>query len=304
MNTPLLSCVLWWFSGLNSVSFIVNVYRIAFGIVVEFVAGCRSACKLGLWEDLQANPYVVYLWAAIIVIVALGIERFIARYLKSVANRKEWPPHVMNGILLTFRLLILLGAVAMVMRIGGVPPDWLVAYSALGGAAVGFASTRTLGNFIAGLFLFVARPFKVSDFVRIDSVEGIVDEITFNYTKIRTRSGTLVFISNLKILDQNIVNFRCRGGKASMYCYSVELAFDHKLSNAQLESIFDKVIVKYEKDAPRKPEYAQMSVGAFERRYVFYLYVKRPQDVFTLHPEFVREITEAWDVAKAKASSA
>ena len=259
---------------------------------------------MGLWEDLQANPYVVYLWAAIIVIVALGIERFIARYLKSVARRKEWPPHVMNGILLTFRLLILLGAVAMVMRIGGVPPDWLVAYSALGGAAVGFASTRTLGNFIAGLFLFVARPFKVSDFVRIDSVEGIVDEITFNYTKIRTRSGTLVFISNLKILDQNIVNFRCRGGKASMYCYSVELAFDHKLSNAQLESIFDKVIVKYEKDAPRKPEYAQMSVGAFERRYVFYLYVKRPQDVFTLHPEFVREITEAWDVAKAKASSA
>jgi hypothetical protein len=89
-----------------------------------------------------------------------------------------------------------------------------------------------------------------------------------------------------------------------MYCYSVELAFDHKLSNAQLESIFDNVIMKYEKDAPRKPEYAQMSVGAFDRRYVFYLYVKRPQDVFTLHPRFVREITEAWDVAKAKASSA
>ena len=259
---------------------------------------------MGLWEDLQANPYVVYLWAAVIVVVAVVVERFIARYLKSVARRKEWPPHVMNGLLLLFRLLILLGAVAMAMRIAGVPPDWLVAYSALGGAAVGFASTRTLGNFIAGIFLFVARPFKVNDFVRVDSVEGIVDEITFNYTKIRTRSGTLVFISNLRILDQNIVNFRCLGGKASVFCYSVELAFDHKLNNAQLESIFDSVIEKFEKDAPRKPEYAQMSVGAFERRYVFYLYVKRPQDVFTLHPEFVREITEAWDKARGKADSA
>jgi small-conductance mechanosensitive channel len=255
---------------------------------------------MGLWEDLQANPYVVYLWAAIIVVVAIGIERLIWRYLKSVARRKEWPPHVMNGLLLTFRLLILLGAVAMVMRIGGIPPDWLVAYSALGGAAVGFASTRTLGNFIAGIFLFVARPFRVNDFVRVDSVEGIVDEITFNYTKIRMRNDTLVFISNLRILDQNVVNFRCRGGKASMYCYSVELAFDHKLSTAQLESVFDRVIAKYEKDAPRKPEYAQMSVGAFDRRYLFYLYVKRPQDVFSMHPEFVREITEAWDEARGK----
>ena len=247
---------------------------------------------------------ITYVQAVIIVVVAVFLERFIARYLKGVSRRKEWPPHVMNGLLLLFRLLILLGAVAMVMRIGGVPPDWLVAYSALGGAAVGFASTRTLGNFIAGLFLFVARPFKVNDFVRVDGVEGIVDEITFNYTKIRTRSGTLVFISNLRILDQNIVNFRCLGGKASVYCYSVELAFDHKLTNAQLESVFDKVIAKYEKDAPRKPEYAQMSIGAFERRYVFYLYVRRPQDVFTLHPQFVREITEAWDKAREKVSEA
>jgi hypothetical protein len=86
-----------------------------------------------------------------------------------------------------------------------------------------------------------------------------------------------------------------------MYCYSVELAFDHKLPSAQLESVFDKVIAKYEKEMPRKPEYAQMSIGAFDRRYLFYLYVKRPQDVFTLHPKFVREITEAWDKARGKA---
>jgi small-conductance mechanosensitive channel len=255
---------------------------------------------MGLLEDIQANPYAVYLWAAIVIIVALVLERFIARYLKSVARRKEWPPHVVNGLLLTFRLLILLGAVAMAMRIAGVPSDWLVAYSALGGAAVGFASTRTLGNFIAGIFLFVARPFRVNDFVRVDNIEGVVDEITFNYTKIRTRSNTLVFISNLRILDLNVVNFRYRAGRQEMYCYSVELAFDHALPNARLEKAFDQVIAKYEKDMPRKPEYAQMAVGAFERRYVFYLYVKRPQDVFSMHPMFVREITEAWEKAKAK----
>lgn len=255
---------------------------------------------MGLWEELQASPYVVYLWAAIIVVIAIGVERFIALYLKSVARRKEWPPHVINGLLLTFRLLILLGAVAMVMRIGGIPPDWLVAYSALGGAAVGFASTRTLGNFIAGLFLFVARPFKVNDFVRVDNVEGIVDEITFNYTKILTRSGTLVFISNLRILDLNVVNYRLGGRQSALYCYTFELAFDHSLPSAQLTGIFDGVIERFEKKLPKKPEYVQLSIGGFQRNYLFSLFVKKPQEVFKLHPEFVEEIMKAWDKARIK----
>lgn len=255
---------------------------------------------MGLLEEIQSNPYAVYLWAAVIVAVAVVVERSIARYLRNVARRKEWPPHVMNGILLTFRLLILLGAVAMALRVVGVPPDWLVAYSALGGAAVGFASTRTLGNFIAGLFLFVARPFKVNDFVRVDSVEGIVDEITFNYTKILTRSGTLVFISNLRILDQNIVNYRLGGRESELYCYTFELAFDYSLSSVQLAGMFDEVIERFEKKVPRKPEYAELSITAFQRSYLFYLYVKKPRDVFKLQPEFVGDVMKAWDQARGK----
>jgi len=251
-----------------------------------------------LWDDIEPN--LIYIEAVVLVAVAIILERLIVRYLKQVSKRKEWPPHVTNGLVLIFRLLILLGAVATVMRIGGVPPDWLVAYSALGGAAIGFASQRTLGNFLAGLFVFVTRPFRVNDYVRIDNIEGVVDEITFNYTKILTRSGTQVFISNLKVLDQNVVNYKYRGGKSPLYCYSFELAFDHSLPTNQLEKTFDEVIERYAKELPRKPEYVQLRMGAFDRSYAFYLYVKKPQDIFILHPAFVKEITEAWDRARGK----
>jgi small-conductance mechanosensitive channel len=186
------------------------------------------------------------------------------------------------------------------MRIGGVPPDWLVAYSALGGAAIGFASTRTLGNFFAGLFVFITRPFRVNDFVRIDNIEGVVEEITFNYTKIRTQSNTLVFISNLKILDQNVVNYKYRGQKPPLYCYPVALTFDHSLTTSQLEKTFDEVIERYGEKLVIKPEYAQLSMGAFDRSYVFYLHFKKPQDIFTVHPAFVKDITQAWDRARGK----
>jgi len=251
-----------------------------------------------LWDDIMAN--LIYIEAAVLVAVAIILERLITRYLKRVSKQKEWPPHVTNGLVLIFRLLILLGAVATIMRIGGIPPDWLVAYSALGGAAIGFASQRTLGNFLAGLFIFLTHPFRVNDFVRVDNVEGIVDEITFNYTKILTRSNTLVFISNLKILDQNVVNFRYQGGKSPLHCYTFELAFDHSLSTNQLEKAFDEVIKQYSEKLPRKPEYVQLRMGAIDRSYAFYLYVKNPRDIFAIHPAFVKEITQVWDKARGK----
>jgi small-conductance mechanosensitive channel len=177
----------------------------------------------------------------------------------------------------------------------------LVAYSALGGAAIGFASTRTIGNFFAGLFLFLTHPFRVNDFVRIDSIEGVVEEITFNYTKIRTQSNTLVFMSNLKILDQNVINFREVGERSRLYCYSILLGFDHSLPVEKLEKTFQKVIDRYAEKLPKKPEYLMQRITAFERVYSFLLYAKKPKEIFTIQPSFVREITEAWENAKAAA---
>jgi len=258
---------------------------------------------MSVWDDLiNQFPYLTtIIGVAVAVATAIVLERLITRYFRRFAKSRELPPHVANGFVLIFRLLILLSAVATLLRIGGVPTEWFVTFSALGGAAVGFASTRTLGNFTAGLFVFVTRPFQVNDYVRIDNVEGVVEEITFNYTKILTPSNTLVYISNLKILDQNIVNYRYRGsGKPPLYCYYIELGFDHTLSTEELEKGFDSVIAQYVEKLPKKPEYALLRTGAFERRYMFHLYVKKPKDIFALQVSFVKDIVATWEKAKKK----
>lgn len=248
----------------------------------------------------SVNIYIVYIEAIGVIAVAVILERVIARHFKRLSKQKEWPPHITNGLLLIFRLLIILSAVATLMRIGGVPPDWLVTISALGGAAIGFASTRTLGNFLAGLFIFITRPFRVHDYVRVDNIEGIVDEITFNYTKIRTQSNTLVYISNLKILDQNIINYKYGSRKPPLYCYSFDLSFSHSPSSKELEEAFDIVVERFSEKLPEKPEYMMKAITAFEKRYLFHLYVRDPKDIFVIQPSFVKEIAEAWEAASRR----
>jgi small conductance mechanosensitive channel len=143
---------------------------------------------MAIWDELLSRvPYLITLIEVVVVaVVAIILERVLTRYIRRFVKRTELPPEVGNGLVLSFRSLILVGAIIALLAIGGIPPELLLSFSALGGAAVGFASSRTIGNFISGLFVLIIRPFRVHDYVRIGNVEGIVEEITINYTKIRT----------------------------------------------------------------------------------------------------------------------
>ena len=96
----------------------------------------------------------------VIAIVAVTLERLLSRYLSRFAKRIKLEPSASNNLVLTFRILILIFAVLSISSLGGVQAEWLLSVSAIGGAAVGFASQKTLGNFIAGLFLLAADPLK------------------------------------------------------------------------------------------------------------------------------------------------
>lgn len=54
----------------------------------------------------------------IIVVVAIVLERVVTRYLKRFTKRVHLEPNVANGMALTFRLLILIGAIASLVRLG------------------------------------------------------------------------------------------------------------------------------------------------------------------------------------------
>ncbi|MEM2971026.1 MAG: mechanosensitive ion channel [Candidatus Bathyarchaeia archaeon] len=256
------------------------------------------------FEPLESQTFLginlsTIVWIIVVGAVALVLERVITRYLQRFAKRTHLAPHVTNSLVLTFRILILVGAVVALFRVGGLPSEWIIAFSALGGTAVGFASTKTIGNFIAGLFLFAARPFRVGDYVRIGAVEGIVQEITINYTKILTIGNNVVSISNLQIMDRDITNYAYEGEEhIPLYCYTFEIGFDHTVSAEKISEIFNEVFERYAYTLPKKPSYMLVRSGAFERVYMVYLYVKHPQDIFALRPQIAEEVFKRWDMER------
>ena len=230
---------------------------------------------------------------------AITIERLINTYLSRFAKRAKLEPHTTNNLMITTRILILFGAIAAIADLGGLPPEWILSVSAIGGATLGFASQKTIGNFIAGIFLLSAHPFRVGDYVRLGTVEGIVQEITINYTKVFTSANNTVSVSNLQILDRDITNFSFEmektGRAPGIYCYTFEVGFDHSVSTQKIGEVFEAVFRNHLLELPKKPTYTLIRSSGTERVYLVYFYVRKPEDIFKFRSQIAEEVYSLWD---------
>ena len=85
--------------------------------------------------------------------------------------------------------------------------DRILATTAVGAVVIGLALQDTLGNFFAGLAIQIEKPFRVGDWVTIGGQDGIVSEITWRATKMRTKAGNFVVVPNSTLAKDTIVNY-------------------------------------------------------------------------------------------------
>jgi small-conductance mechanosensitive channel len=86
----------------------------------------------------------------------------------------------------------------------------LLASSAVLGVIIGFASQRTLGNFVAGLLIAITQPVRLGDRVSYAGESGIVEEIGLTYTFIRTQGQARLVVPNEKLASDTIRNSTIR----------------------------------------------------------------------------------------------
>ena len=89
----------------------------------------------------------------------------------------------------------------------GIQTTSFAALIAGAGVAIGVAWSGMLGNFAAGAFMLVLRPFKVGDFVTAGGVTGDVQEVGMFVTCIHTPDNIRTYVGNAKVLGDTIQNF-------------------------------------------------------------------------------------------------
>jgi small conductance mechanosensitive channel len=159
---------------------------------------------MSLWQRL----IVVGVVMLVTVVVARLIDRRIAR--RELAPEAITRYRVLRRSITTAIVLVgLLSALLVIPQVRAVAGG-LLASSAVLGIVVGFASQRTLGNFVAGLLIAFTQPLRLGDEVMVEDTQGVVEEIGLIYTFVRTENGDRLVIPNEKLASDTIRNSTIR----------------------------------------------------------------------------------------------
>lgn len=82
----------------------------------------------------------------------------------------------------------------------------LIAGLGIGGLALALAAQDTVKNIIGGLVVFIDKPFRVGDIIKIKDIEGTIVYTGIRSSRIRTYAGRVITIPNAQFTDNAIEN--------------------------------------------------------------------------------------------------
>jgi len=134
-------------------------------------------------------------------------------------------------------LMWILGIVFILQNMG-VEVTALVAFGSVGGVAIALASKDTVENLFGSLVVFIDQPFQIGEYVIIDgSIEGVIEEVGFRSTRIRTLDKTLISVPNAKIAHCTVNNF----AKIPERRFKCTLALRYDTTTAQMEAFIESL---------------------------------------------------------------
>lgn len=103
-------------------------------------------------------------------------------------------------------LVVGAGAYALLMVWNIDPTAWLASAGVIG-IAVGFAARDTLANLFAGFFIIADAPYKLGDYVVLDTGErGEITKVGIRSTRILTRDDVEITVPNSMMANSQIYN--------------------------------------------------------------------------------------------------
>ena len=153
-----------------------------------------------------------FIVVGVVLLVSIVVARLIDRRIASreLSSEAMTRYRVLRRSVTTAIMVVgILSALLVIPQVRAVAGG-LLASSAVLGIVVGFASQRTLGNFVAGLLIAFTQPVRLGDDVTIEGIEGVVEEIGLIYTFVRTKNGDRLVIPNEKLASDTIRNATIR----------------------------------------------------------------------------------------------
>ena len=139
-------------------------------------------------------------------------------------------------IRLGMRFVGIVVAIGLLMQAAsklGFPAYSVLAGLGVGGLAVALAARDSLANLFGSVLIMFEKPFRVGHRIRVVGSEGVVEEVGFRSTRVRTAEKSLITIPNNTIVNATIEDLSLR----TMYRQRFFVQVTYGTSRPKLESL-------------------------------------------------------------------
>ncbi|WP_324662895.1 mechanosensitive ion channel family protein [Haloarcula sediminis] len=212
--------------------------------------------------------------------------------------RRDLDAHARKPIQKVASILMLFVAVAVAFGMAGFG-NFLTALATVGAAAtlgVAFAMQDVLKNFVAGVFIFTDKPFRIGDWIEWDDSSGVVEDISLRVTRVRTFDNELLTVPNSNLTDDVIKNPVAKDQLRLKFLFGI--SYDDDIDKAtdiiMAEAEAHEGILADPAPSVRLTELGDSSVGLQAR-----IWIDNPSrsDFVKTRGEFVKAVKERFDEA-------
>jgi MscS family membrane protein len=184
--------------------------------ILAFVIFLRVGLEVFSWPEMVRNS----LPKAFTVIVAISITYAVLKFIDlamgywkhrtAVEADRTFDEQLFPIVRKSLKLFVIVVAALVTLDNIGVNVTAAIASLSIGGLAIGLAAQDTLANLFGAVSVFVDKPFRVGDFIKLDAASGTVESIGLRSTRVRNPDGHLITIPNKTMGNATITNITRR----------------------------------------------------------------------------------------------
>ena len=187
----------------NKPAYFLFIFSLVCALGFQFI-GVEEELGFSVFSPIKftfALSFLLFFWGAIDIFEQVIISRLEHVEVDDfiVKNLLPYSKKIFKGLLIIIVSLVFLQNI-------GFNVNSILASLGVGGIAFALAAKETLGHFFGGVSVILDKPFNLGDWIVCEKVEGVVEDIGFRSTKIKTFYDSVITVPNSLLANSTIDN--------------------------------------------------------------------------------------------------
>ena len=185
----------------------ILVFQVSSNILLVGSIITDTSIDLLITSALTAIPFSVIYLILTGLFLSNVLDFVLEKHKEASKDDKNLNATLLHMTYKVVRVLIWIIIGCMILSDLGYDVSAIFAGLGLGGVAIALAAQDTVSNLFGCVVVLLDKPFEINDWIQTPDVEGIVEEISFRSTRIRTFQNALVSVPNSELASSLITNW-------------------------------------------------------------------------------------------------